>query len=174
MWHRRHRCHGREHRKGHRRDTGPFRIGHRMGVQVELHVARSNRNSKTAFINFDGKKPARKGGLVYQSILPSYSMHTVLEQNCIYRPQTKFAKVMFLYVSVILSTGGEVVSQHALQLVSQHALQVSWGGSPGLHPGGEVEGSGQGGVSRPTPTGCLQAHTRGGCVSQHALKQTPP
>ena len=33
---------------------------------------------------------------------------------------------MFLHVSVILFTGGGVVSQHALQVVSQHALQ--WGG----------------------------------------------
>ena len=39
---------------------------------------------------------------------------------------------------------------------------VGWG-SPGPHPG-EVEGSGWGG---------LQAHTQG-CVSQHALRQTPP
>ena len=54
------------------------------------------------------------------------------------------------------------------------------GGSPGPHPGGEVEGSGWGGLqahtwggSRPTPGGGLQAHTWG-CVSQHALRQTPP
>ena len=33
-------------------------------------------------------------------------------------------------------------------------------------PKGEVEGSGLWGVTRPTP--------RGGCVSQHALTQTPP
>ena len=58
-----------------------------------------------------------------------------------YRSQTKFAKVMFLHVSVILSTeGGRVV-------VSKHALQVSrstpsrkvegfGGGSPDPHPGG--------------------------------------
>ena len=30
-----------------------------------------------------------------------------------YRPQTKFAKVMFLHVSVILSTGGGSASVHA-------------------------------------------------------------
>ena len=58
---------------------------------------------------------------------------------------------------------------HALQVVSQHALQVSGGWypsmpcrSPGLHPGGEVEGSGQGaGVSRPTPSGKLRGLARG-------------
>ena len=51
------------------------------------------------------------------------------------------AKVMFLIVSVILSTGGGVLSQHALQVVSQHALhQVSRGVSA---PGGSV------------PRGCL-------------------
>ena len=38
--------------------------------------------------------------------------------------------------------------------------------------GGGVEGSGQGGVYRPTPGG-LQAHTWG-CVSQYAMMQTPP
>ena len=41
------------------------------------------------------------------------------------------AKVMFLLVSVILSTVG-VLSQHALQLVSQHALQLVSGGVPAL------------------------------------------
>ena len=91
-----------------------------------------------------------------------------------------WGKVMFLHVSVILYTGGCVVSQHALHVVFQHTLQQvsrrdfgipaclagfkahtqggSWGvwlaGSPGPHPV----------VSRPTP--------RGG-VSQHALRQTP-
>ena len=52
--------------------------------------------------------------------------------------------------------------------VSHHALQVSrptprgkvegsglGGGSPGPHPGAEVEGSDFGGVSRPTPRGGL-------------------
>ena len=51
-----------------------------------------------------------------------------------YRPQRSWGKIMFLHVSVILVTeGGVVVSQHALQVVSQHALQVSRG-SPGPHP----------------------------------------
>ena len=110
-----------------------------------------------------------------------------------YRPKRSWDKVMFLHVSVILFMAG-VVSQHALQVVSQHALQVSrglgcipaclavsrptpggsfrgltGGGSPGPHPGGEVEGSGlggrlqatPGGVSRPTPGGGLQVHTYG-------------
>ena len=56
---------------------------------------------------------------------------------------------MFLLVSVILSTGRGVLSQHVLQVVSQHALQqVSKGGGypsmpcrfPGPHPRWEVEG----------------------------------
>ena len=42
---------------------------------------------------------------------------------CHYRPQMKFAKVMFLHMSVILSTLEGVVSQHVLQVASQHALQ---------------------------------------------------
>ena len=49
-----------------------------------------------------------------------------------YRPPTKFAKVMFLHVSVILFTGGV---------------------SPGPYPGGRLRGLARGG---------LQAHTGGG------------
>ena len=71
-----------------------------------------------------------------------------------YRRQTKFGKVMFLHVSVILFTGG---------VVSQNALQVS---SP--TPKGMLRGL-AGGVSRPTPrrrlrglAGGLQAHMWGG------------
>ena len=101
--------------------------------------------------------------------------------QCYYCPQTKFAKVMFLHVSVILSTG--------------------WG-SPGTYPEGRLRGLAWG-VSRPYPggrlrglaRGILQAHTQGGgwgvwpggCLqaqggsrprqggaSQHALRQTTP
>ena len=60
-----------------------------------------------------------------------------------YRPQTKFAKVMFLHLSVSHS-----VHEEGVVVVSQHALQVS---RP--TPKGEFEGSGWGG---------LQAHTQGG------------
>ena len=69
---------------------------------------------------------------------------------------------MFLHVSVILFTGGGLVSQHALQVVSKHALQqVSREGYPsmpcrfpGPHPGGKLRGLARG-VSRPTPGGLL-------------------
>ena len=65
-----------------------------------------------------------------------------------YRPQMKFAKVMFLHMSVILFTGG-------VWYPSMHCR------SPGPHPGGKLRG-----VSRPTPRGevegGLQAHTQGG------------
>ena len=89
-----------------------------------------------------------------------------------YRPQTKFVKVMFLHLSV------------------SHSVHRG-GVSPGPHPGGMLRDL-AGGVSRPTPgegvprrtpKGGLQAHTQGvlgpgphlvGCVSQHALRQTPP
>ena len=87
-----------------------------------------------------------------------------------YRPQTKFAMVMFLHVSVCPQGVG---------VVSQHVSQVS---RP--TPREEVEGSGLWGVSRPTPRGKLrglswgvsrptlgegfQAHSQG--VSQHALR----
>ena len=92
----------------------------------------------------------------------------------IYRPQTKFAKVMFLHLSVILFT---------------------WGGLPGEGcPGPGLEGVCPGvveaqawGVSRPRPRGCPgpglghpgpvpgggQAQ-RDVCVSQHALRQKLP
>ena len=97
-------------------------------------------------------------------------------------------------LSVILFTGG-AVSHHTFQVVSQHALQqVSGGGVVSQHalqvsrptPRGEVEGSGQGGLQAHTQgevkesglgglqayiQGCLQAHTQGRCVSQHALRQ---
>ena len=76
----------------------------------------------------------------------------------IYRPQTKFAKVMFLHVSVILFTGMGLVSQHVLQVSRPTPRgKVEGSGLGGLqaHTKGEIEGSGLGGVSRPTP--------RGGC-----------
>ena len=69
-------------------------------------------------------------------------------------PQTKFAKVVFLHVSVILPTG--VVSQHSLQVVSQHALQQG-GFSRG---GGKLRGLARG-VSRPTPGGVSRPTTGG-------------
>ena len=76
----------------------------------------------------------------------------------IYRPETKFAKVMFLHVSV-----------------------CPQGGSPGPYPGGspghtqrESPGPHRGGGSRDPHWGGLQAHTLGVCVSQYALRQPPP
>ena len=79
-----------------------------------------------------------------------------------YRPQTKFAKVMFLHLSVSHSVhkGG----------IQAHTQGGSWGVSRPI-PRGEV-----GGVSRPTPRGevgwsgqgGLQAHTRGSDGSQQA------
>ena len=62
-----------------------------------------------------------------------------ITQAC-YRPQTKFAKVMFLHVSVSHSVHRGLVSKHAVQVVSQHALQVSGGRYPGPHPGGSWGG----------------------------------
>ena len=64
-----------------------------------------------------------------------------------YRPQTKFVKVMFLQVSLILSTAGWYPSMPCSAGVSRPT------------PREEVEGSG-GGVSRPTPEGmCIPACT---------------
>ena len=87
---------------------------------------------------------------------------------CKYRPQTKFAKVMFLHVSVC---PGRLVSQHALQVSSPHLVgrlrglpkgdlqahtqggrwRIWSGGSPGRHPGR--------GVSGPTPRGVRVYHS---------------
>ena len=102
-----------------------------------------------------------------------------------YRPQTKFAKVMFLHVSVILSTGGLCLGPGPGGRLGSLARWVS---RP--IPGGEVGGSdwGEGvsrsrprGVSWPIPGGRLegggvqvqaqaQAHgesARGGCPGPH-------
>ena len=89
-----------------------------------------------------------------------------------YRPQTKFAKVMFLHVSVILSTVG----------VGGGVPACIGGGIPGPHPGGKLRGLAWG-VSMPTPRGESWVVWLGGGgfpglhsggVSQHALRQTPP
>ena len=83
--------------------------------------------------------------LLHSHLRPMSHLVKVSPRN-IYRPQTKFAKVMFLHVSV-----------------------CPWGGSPGPHLGGEGWGAWLGG-SRPTPGG---SRPRRG-VSQHALWQTLP
>ena len=95
----------------------------------------------------------------------------------IYRPQTKFAKVMFLHISVCPRGGG------GLQAHTQGEVEGSGGRVSRPTPRGEVEESGWlGGVSRPTPRGEVEgpgwgevsrSTSRGG-VSQHALRQTPP
>ena len=94
-----------------------------------------------------------------------------------YRPQTKFAKVMFLHLSVSHSVhGGGVVSQHALQVsrptprgeVEGYGL----GGSPGPHQGGSPGPHWVGGFSRPTPREVSRPTPRG--VSQHALQVSRP
>ena len=90
-----------------------------------------------------------------------------------YRPQRSWGKVIFSQASVILFTGGGVVSQHALQVVSQHALQQVSGGRypsmpcrcPGPHPGGKFRGIWpDGGVCRPTPKGEVEGDLAGGCL----------
>ena len=99
---------------------------------------------------------------------------------------------MFLHVSVILSTGG-VVSQHALQVsrpTPRGEVEGSGWGSLQAHTRGQISGPTPGGSPGPQwgvslvhtrgglqahMGGALQAHTQGGvCISQHALRQTPP
>ena len=106
---------------------------------------------------------------------------------------------MFLHVSVC-PQGGEVVSQHALQVsggvypsmpcrspggcipaclagFQAHTLGGAWGvwqgGSPGAHPLGGSPGPQPGGSPDPQPGGPPGPHP-GECVSQHALRQTLP
>ena len=66
----------------------------------------------------------------------------------IFTVRNEVAKVMFLHVSVILSTGG-LLSQHTLQVVSQHALQERGSAPRGFALG---RGSALGGLlSLPAP-----------------------
>ena len=72
-----------------------------------------------------------------------------------YRPQTKFAKVMFLQVSVILSTGGGghvwlllggcVVAPGECMVALGGACVVAWGGMHGCSRGEGVHGCSGGG-----------------------------
>ena len=103
-----------------------------------------------------------------------------------YRPQTKFAKVMFLYVSVILSGGGRgYPSMHCRWYPSMPCSRSPGGGgviqaclagfqahtqeeSSGVWPGvGGLQADTQGGSWGVWPGGGLQAHTwaaLGGCL----------
>ena len=108
-------------------------------------------------------------------------------------------EVMFLQVSVILFTGGGWYPSMHCRSPGPHPggklRDLAWGGLQ-AHTQGEVEGSGLGGVSRPTPRGklrglawgglqaytwgCLQAHiqgfsrhTTGGGLHMHTLRGSP-
>ena len=84
-------------------------------------------------------------------------MHLTGMHTC-YRPQTKFANVMFLHVSVILSTGD------------------GWERAPGPYPGGGgLGGSGWGwGVSSPIPRGEVERSGVGGLQAQAQGGSTDP
>ena len=69
---------------------------------------------------------------------------SIRKKNYYYRPQTKFAKVMFLHVSIILSTGRGCLGPHP---GGNWGVWLGEGVSrPTPMGGGEVEGYGQGGV----------------------------
>ena len=101
-----------------------------------------------------------------------------------YRPQRSWGKVIFPEACVKNSVhrGGGVSRPTPKGEVDGSG----WGGGLQAHTQGEVEGSGWGGLQAHTQggrlrglAGGLQAHTQGvsrpgGCVSQHALRQTPP
>ena len=113
-----------------------------------------------------------------------------------YSLQTKFAKVMFLHVSVFPQGGGipacltggipaclaglqgsvsfhrGVVSQHASQVVSQHALQVSRGVCiPACLAGFQAHT--QGGAWGVWLRGVSRPTPRGGCPSMHWGRPPP-
>ena len=72
-----------------------------------------------------------------------------------YRPQTKFAKVMFLQVSVILSTGGghTWLLWGGMHGCSGGACMVAPGGHAWLLPGGGMHGCSQRGACMVAPGG---------------------
>ena len=85
-----------------------------------------------------------------------------------YRPQTKFAKVMFLHLSLSHSVN------RGLQVNTQGESWGVWpGGSPGPHLGAHTRGVHAQGVFRPTPRGGSPGPHLGWWTSQHALRQTP-
>ena len=87
-----------------------------------------------------------------------------------YRPQTKFAKVMFLHVSVILFTGvGEgVLSQHALKQVSRRegTIPACFAGFQAHTQGGKLRGIWPGGSPGPQPRGKLRGIWPGGSAPE--------
>ena len=97
-------------------------------------------------------------------------MHPTGMHSCFgnfYHLQTKFVKVMFLHL-LFCPQGGEVSRPRPRGDVQAQA----WGGlCPGGCPGQDLGVSAQGRCPGPGP-GCVEAH--GGCVSQHAVRQTPP
>ena len=85
--------------------------------------------------------------------LPRASMHEKRGYFINYRPQRSWGKFMFLHVSVILFTGGGIPACLA-------GFQAHTRG------GGELEGSGWGDVSRPTPKGEVEGSGLEGGVSR--------
>ena len=82
-----------------------------------------------------------------------------------YLPPANLVCQGYVFTGVCLSTGGGVVSQHALQVVSQHALQqVS---------GGRVVSQHALQVSRPTPKGEVEGDLDGGSRGPHAGVPAP-
>ena len=97
--------------------------------------------------------------------------------DVIYRPQTKvvfFTRVCLFKGGVSRPTSRGEVQGSGRGLVSRPTPRA---GVSRPTPTGEFEGSGWGFVSRPTPGGggVSRPTPRGvGCVSKHALRQTPP
>ena len=120
-------------------------------------------------------------------VLPkNYTMYIVLEQVIYYRPQTNFARVMFLHLSVSHSVhGGGSPGPHPRRRLWGLARGVSpcphsgggWGSlawvCPGPHLGGVQAHTG--GMSRPTPGGCVQAQAGGeGWIPACTEADSPP
>ena len=100
--------------------------------------------------------PVRFGHVICLYIYRARPVHLFLKSVAYYRPQTKFAKVIFLHLS-FCSQGG------VAGVLQVHTRGGGWKVWPGWPPDPH--------------SGGFQAHTRGVCVqrggSQHALSQTP-
>ena len=99
---------------------------------------------------------------IYHTLVIGYSSM----MSCFNRPQTKLGQGnIFRSVCQEFCLQGGYPSMHCRWNPSMPCRYPGGGVSPGPQPGGKLRDLARG-VSRPTPGGC-------GCVSQHALRQTP-
>ena len=104
----------------------------------------------------------------HRDSIPNTPLNPYLDKvmrNCYYRPQTKFAKVMFLHVSVCPRGGWGWYPSMPCSRGWYPRMPCSRGASKPT-PRGKLRGLARG-VSRPTSGEGLQAHTQGVYPSMH-------